>query len=66
MIVVSDISPICYLLLINQIDILKALYNSIIIPQTVADELRASESPLVVKCWIVNSPLALKSVIILH
>ncbi len=56
MIVVSDTSPICYLLLINQIDILKALYNSIVIPQTVADELRASESPLVVKRWIAQHP----------
>ena len=56
MIVVSDISPICYLLLINQIDILQALYNSIVIPQTVADELRASESPLVVKRWIAQPP----------
>lgn len=43
MIVVSDTSPICYLLLINQIDILQILYDSITIPQTVADELSASD-----------------------
>lgn len=35
MIVVSDTSPICYLLLINQIDILPTLYNSVTIPQVV-------------------------------
>lgn len=56
MIVVSDTSPICYLLLINQIDILPTLYNSVTIPQAVADELRASESPLVVKHWIAQPP----------
>ena len=49
MIVVSDTSPICYLLLINQIEILQVLYNVVTIPQTVADELSASESPPVVK-----------------
>ncbi len=56
MIVVSDTSPICYLLLINQIDILQILYDSITIPQTVADELSASESLPVVKNWIAQPP----------
>ena len=56
MIVVSDTSPICYLLLINQIDILQALYQVVIIPKTVADELGASESPLAVKSWIAQPP----------
>lgn len=56
MIVVSDTSPICYLLLINQIDILQALYNIVIIPQVVANELSAFESPSVVKNWIAHPP----------
>ncbi|MCL1473601.1 DUF3368 domain-containing protein [Argonema antarcticum] len=56
MIVVSDTSGICYLLLINQIEILQILYNVVTIPQTVADELSASESPPVVKSWIANPP----------
>lgn len=56
MIVVSDTSPICYLLLIGRIDLLQVLYNSIIIPQTVADELSASESPIAVKDWIAQPP----------
>ena len=37
MIVVSDTSPICYLLLINQIEILQFLYNVVTIPQTVVN-----------------------------
>ncbi|NJL83987.1 MAG: DUF3368 domain-containing protein [Chloroflexaceae bacterium] len=56
MIVVSDTSPICYLLLINQIDILKALYNVVIIPQVVANELSAFESPSAVRNWIAHPP----------
>jgi predicted nucleic acid-binding protein len=56
MIVVSDTSPICYLLLINHINILQVLYNVVIIPQTVADELSAFESPSVVKNWIAQPP----------
>jgi predicted nucleic acid-binding protein len=56
MIVVSDTSPICYLLLINQIDVLQALYNVVIIPQVVANELSAFESPSVVKDWIAHPP----------
>lgn len=56
MIVVSDTSSICYLLLINQIDILQSLYNGIIIPQSVANELKAFESPPVVKSWLAQPP----------
>jgi len=56
MIVVSDTSPICYLLLINQIEILQNLYKSVIIPDAVADELSAFESPLVVKSWMMQPP----------
>ncbi|MFB2878810.1 DUF3368 domain-containing protein [Floridanema aerugineum] len=56
MIVVSDTSGICYLLLINQIEILPVLYNFVTIPQTVADELSASSSPPIVINWITNPP----------
>ncbi len=44
------------MLLINQIEILQVLYNVVTIPQTVADELSASESPPVVKNWIAHPP----------
>lgn len=56
MIVISDTSPICYLLLIDQISILQELYELVVIPQAVADELNASESPPVVRNWIANPP----------
>jgi predicted nucleic acid-binding protein len=57
MIVVCDTSPICYLLLINQIEILRVLYNVVTIPQTVALELSALDSPPVVKNWIAQRKL---------
>jgi predicted nucleic acid-binding protein len=38
MIVVSDTSPLCYLLLIDLIDLLPQLYGRVIIPQTVQNE----------------------------
>lgn len=56
MIVVSDTSPICYLLLINQIDLLQALYQSVVIPKAVADELAASATASVVNIWISQPP----------
>jgi len=39
MIVISDTSPLCYLLLIDLIDVLPQLYGQVIVPQAVADEL---------------------------
>lgn len=56
MIVVSDTSPICYLLLIDYIRVLQELYDVVIIPQTVADELNAPESPSVIRDWIAKPP----------
>lgn len=56
MIVISDTSPICYLLLIDQINILQVLYEGVIIPQTVADELKAVESPMAVRDWMAQPP----------
>lgn len=55
MLVVSDTSPICYLLLIGEIDLLPRLYHQISIPQVVQQELADDRSPTVVKNWI-NAP----------
>jgi predicted nucleic acid-binding protein len=55
-IVVSDTSPLCYLRLINQIDVLQALYGVVIIPQAVAKELSAPKTPSVVKDWLAVPP----------
>ena len=48
MIVVADATPLRYLILIEAVDILPALYERILIPRIVADELQRPRTPLVV------------------
>ena len=56
MIVVSDTSPINYLLLIDQIDLIPCLFQQIIIPDVVRDEMLDPSAPLVLQQWIAHSP----------
>ena len=54
--VVCDTSPICYLLLIEQVDILPQLFSQVIIPQAVRDELLAERSSVIIQNWISHPP----------
>lgn len=56
MIIVSDTSPICYLLLIGEIELLPQLYGQVLIPTKVQEELSDRRSPAIVKNWIENPP----------
>lgn len=56
MIVVSDTSPINYLLLIEQIDLLPRLFRQIMIPDVVRDEMLDPGAPPVLQQWIINPP----------
>jgi predicted nucleic acid-binding protein len=56
MIVVSDTSPIHYLLLIDQVELLQKLYGRIVIPQVVRDEMLAAGAPLALQQWIRQPP----------
>ncbi len=60
MIVVSDTSPILYLLLIHQIDLLPRLYDQVIIPEIVRTEMQASGAPILLQTWIAHPPTWLK------
>lgn len=60
MTVVSNTSPINYLILIEEIDVLPKLFGQVTIPQAVYDELQADEAPKPVQNWIRNSPSWLK------
>ena len=60
MIVVSDTSPINYLILIEQINLLPELFGEIIIPQAVKIELSDLAAPDPVQTWINQSPEWLK------
>ena len=53
-IVIADTSPINYLIQISQIDILPALFEKIILPSVVRDEL--TDAPTLVRHWIAAPP----------
>lgn len=55
-VVISDTSPVRYLVLIGQADLLPALYTEVLIPEAVADELNRAATPEPVRRWIVNRP----------
>lgn len=54
--VVSNTSPINYLLQIDEIEILQNLYGRIVIPHAVIVELENVESPTVVRNWAARPP----------
>lgn len=56
MIVVSDTSPINYLLLTGHIDLLPQLFQQIIIPDAVQKEMLDPLAPSVLQQWIANPP----------
>lgn len=56
MIVVADTSPILYLVLIDQVELLASFYGEVVIPDAVAHELRATRSPPPVRAWISSPP----------
>ena len=56
MIVVSNTSPLNYLVLIDAQDVLPALYKQVLIPTQVADELRAPGTPENVRNWFNGAP----------
>ena len=56
MVVVADTSPINYLTLIEQIEILPQLYTAILIPPSVLEELKHPFTPKIVRDWIGQAP----------
>ena len=56
MIVVADATPIHYLVLIGEADVLRALYGRVLIPSSVRNELLHSHAPPVVRDWIAHAP----------
>ena len=55
-VVISDTSPLNYLILIGHAELLPALYTELLIPETVADELQQSATPESVRHWIAHAP----------
>ena len=56
MIIISDTSPINYLILTGDIEILEKLFGRVVIPLAVFSELQHAKAPQPVKDWIVQAP----------
>lgn len=56
MIVVADTSPLNYLVLIDEVDLLPALFGGVLIPQAVFQEVKHPKAPTKVQQWISNLP----------
>ena len=60
MIVIADTTPINYLVLIEQAELLHLLYERVIIPQAVFDEMRHERTLPEVKDWLARRPVWLE------
>ena len=60
MIVIADTGPINYLILIGEIEVLPALYNQVLIPPSVHEELGRRRAPEAVRSWLGRSPIWLE------
>lgn len=63
MIVIADTGPINYLILIDEIEVLPALYGRVVIPQSVCEELGRARAPEVVRAWIAKPPSWLETLL---
>ncbi len=60
MIVVADTSPVNYLILIQEVDILPKMYGRVVIPQSVREELVRASAPQAVRSLINQLPIWLE------
>src|SRR2546422_3661181 len=56
MIVIVDSTPLNYLILIHQADLLPQLFDRVLIPPAVFEELQHQETPDLVRRWIAGPP----------
>jgi predicted nucleic acid-binding protein len=56
MIIVSDTTPFRYLIEIEEVHIIEALFGNVIIPEKVAEELQHANTPQKIKDWMLARP----------
>lgn len=56
MIVVSDTSPLNYLVIVGKQDILPLLFGQVVVPEAVMRELQAAAAPPEVQQWLRSHP----------
>jgi predicted nucleic acid-binding protein len=54
--VVADAGPLHYLVLTGKIELLPELFERVLVPQVVRDELANAEAPQAVRDWIAHAP----------
>lgn len=55
-VVVADTGPLHYLVLIDAIEVLPALFGTVAVPEIVRDELRHRRTPPAVRAWAASPP----------
>lgn len=56
MIAVADASPLCYLVLIGEIDLLPKIFTRVVVPEAVIRELLHEDAPRAVRDWASHPP----------
>lgn len=56
MIIVSDTTPLHYLILLGRADILQTLFGNIVLPEAVFAEMQHERTPELVKTWVAALP----------
>jgi predicted nucleic acid-binding protein len=59
--VISDTSPINYLILIGEIEVLPLIFQTVVVPPTVLQELQHPKAPLEVRAWAQRPPKWIRS-----
>ena len=53
---VTDTSPVCYLILIGEVELLRELFGSVLMPRAVVAELLHVDAPESVRAWAAKLP----------
>ena len=56
MLVIADTTPLRYLVVLGQVDLLPTLFGQVIIPLAVVGELQHPQAPAAVRAWIASPP----------
>ncbi len=56
MIAIADTSPLRYLIMIGEVELLPKLFERIVIPEAIVSELQAEGAPLQVRQWTEQTP----------
>jgi predicted nucleic acid-binding protein len=59
-VIVADSGPLHYLVLIGEIGLLPQLFDTVLVPEIVRDELCHARAPLAVRDWLASGPAWLK------